>query len=134
MKFLIDNILWIGLALISGGMLFWPALQTRGSKVSLVRAVQLINAGKILLVDVRDAAEFATGHLREARNIPSKELANRIGELEKLKSRNVIVMCDNGVQSARACGQFKAAGFAEVFSLEGGISAWKEQGLPLAKD
>jgi rhodanese-related sulfurtransferase len=132
-KFLIDNIWLIGVAILSGGALLWPNLQRRGNKVTTLQATQLINQGKSVIVDVRDAAAFAAGHLRDARNIPLKELPTRIGELDKFKSKTVIAVCQAGVQSAKAAAQLKKAGFAEVFSLEGGVSAWQAQGLPMAK-
>lgn len=133
MKFFIDNIWLIALALASGGALLWPNLQRRGAKVSSLQATQLINQGKTLIVDVREPAQYAVGHLRDARNIPLKELPNRMGELEKFKSRPVIVVCQSGATSAKAAAQLRKAGFAEAASLNGGIAAWQTQGLPLVK-
>jgi rhodanese-related sulfurtransferase len=132
-KFLIDNIWLIGLALVSGGALIWPNLQRRGNKLSLLQATQLMNQGKAVVVDVRDPAEFAAGHLRDAKNIPIKELASRVGELEKFKSKAVIAVCQSGVSSAKAAAQLKKAGFEGAASLDGGIAAWQAQGLPIAK-
>jgi rhodanese-related sulfurtransferase len=132
-KFFIDNIWLIALALASGGALLWPNLQRRGAKVSSLQATQLINQGKTLIVDVREPAQYAAGHLRDARNIPVKELPNRMGELEKFKSRPVIVVCQSGAASAKAVAQLRKAGFAEAVSLNGGIAAWQTQGLPLVK-
>jgi rhodanese-related sulfurtransferase len=132
-KFLIDNIWLIGIALVSGGALLWPNLQRRGSKVTTLQATQMINQGKAVIVDVRDPAAFAAGHLRDAKNIPLKELSNRISELDKAKNKAVIVVCQTGVQSSKAAAQLKKAGFNEAFSLDGGISAWQAQGLPIAK-
>lgn len=133
MKFIIDNIWLIALVLVSGGALLWPTLQRRGEKVSLLQATQLINQGKTIIVDVREPAEFVTGHLRDAKNIPFKELASRLGELDKFKSKAVIVVCQNGVVSAKAAVQLKKNGFNEAVSLDGGIAAWKAQSLPLVK-
>lgn len=133
MKFFIDNIWLIALALVSGGALLWPVLQQRGNKVSSLQATQLINQGKALILDVRDPAAFGAGHLRDAKNIPLKELPNRISELEKFKSKNVIVVCQSGTQSAQATSRLKKAGFNEVVSLNGGLAAWQAQGLPVAK-
>ena len=132
-KFFLENIWLIGIALLSGGALLWPNLQRRGDKVSILQATQLINQGKSVIVDVRDPAAFATGHLRDAKNIPLKELSNRLGDLEKFKSKSVIVVCQNGVQSAKAAAQLKKAGFAQAVSLDGGIAAWQAQGMPVAK-
>jgi rhodanese-related sulfurtransferase len=132
-KFFLDNIWLIGIALISGGALLWPNLQRRGSRVSLLQATQLINQGKAVIVDVREPAEFGAGHLRDAKNIPLKELSNRIGELDKFKSKSVIVVCQSGTRSAKAVAELKKAGFAEAFSLDGGVAGWQAQGLPIAK-
>lgn len=133
MEFAIDNIWLIALALISGGALLLPSLQQRGARVSLLQATQMINQGKTLIIDVRDPAQFAAGHLRDARNIPLKELPKRIGELDKFKSRKVIIVCQSGMQSSKATSQLKKAGFDEVYSLNGGLAAWQAQGLPTAK-
>jgi rhodanese-related sulfurtransferase len=133
-KFLIENSWLIGLVLVSGGALLWPSLRQRGSTVSLLQATQLINQNKAVLVDVRTPDEFKSGHLRDARNIPLKELPNRLDELEKFKSKSVIAICQNGAAgSAKAAAQLKKAGFTEAASLAGGIAAWQAQGLPLTK-
>lgn len=133
MKFLIDNIWLIGIAIISGGALAWPTLQRRGNNVSLLQATQLINQGKTVILDVRDPAQFAAGHMRDAKNIPLKELPNRLSELEKFKAKTVIIVCQAGATSAKAASLLKKAGFNEVVSLQGGVAAWQGQGLPLAK-
>ena len=132
-NFLIDNIWLILAALLSGGALFWPTLTARGNKLTPLQATQKINQGKALLLDVRNAQDFAAGHLPEARNIPMNELSKRLGELDKAKTKSVIIVCASGVQSARAASQLKKAGFSEVFSLNGGIAAWQAQGLPVTK-
>jgi rhodanese-related sulfurtransferase len=132
-KFLIDNIWLIFCALLSGGALLWPSISTRGSKVSLTQATQMLNQDRAVIIDVRDSKDFAAGHMRDARNIPMKELAKRTGELDRFKSKAVIVVCNAGVQSGRASSLLKKAGFKEVFSLNGGMAAWQSQGLPISK-
>ncbi|MFZ4528007.1 MAG: rhodanese-like domain-containing protein [Undibacterium curvum] len=133
MKFIIDNIFLIGIALISGGALFFPMLQRRGAKVTQLQATQYINQGKTLLLDVRNAEEFAAGHLPNAKHIPLPDLANRLKEIEKSKNQVVITVCASGVRSASAASVLAKAGFTQVFSLEGGTNAWREQGLPITK-
>jgi rhodanese-related sulfurtransferase len=132
-KFIIDNIWLFGLVVVSGAALLWPTLQRGGAKVSLLQATQLINQGKTLLLDVRDAADYAAGHMRDARNIPQKELSGRVAELDKFKAKTVVVVCANGVQSSRATAVLKNSGFNEVYSLDGGLAAWQAQGLPTVK-
>jgi len=132
-KFLIDNIWLFGIALVSGGALLWPSLRRRGNQVSTLQATQLINQGRAVIVDVRDPNEFGAGHLRDAKNIPLGELSKRIGELDKFKSKSIILVCQNGARSPKAASQFKKAGFGEVACLDGGVAAWQAQGLPLTK-
>lgn len=133
MKFIIENSWLIAIAVISGGALLWPLLQQRGARVSTLQATQLINQGKALFVDVRDPAEFALGHVRDAKNLPLKELPQRIGELDKFKGKTIVVVCQAGQQSTAAASRLKKAGFNEVYSLNGGLAAWQAQGLPVAK-
>ena len=131
MKFFIDNIWLILLALLSGGTLAWPALTRSKHTVSTLQATQLLNKGKIQVLDVRTAEDFAAGHLRSAKNIPLKDLASRLGELDK--SQAVLVVCTSGVRSARGAAQLHKSGFADVYSLDGGFTQWQSQGLPTAK-
>ena len=136
MKFFIDNAIWIGLAVGSGLMLLWPALRggASGSQdVSPAEAVLLINRENALVLDVREENEFAGGHVPEARNIPLARLAERTGELKKYQQKPIVVNCQGGVQSAKACDQLKKAGFTRVHNLQGGINAWNNAKLPVAK-
>lgn len=133
MKFIIDNLFIIGSALVSGIALLWPALQNRGQKVSLLQATQLINQGKTTILDVRDTTQFNAVHLRGSKNIPLKDLNNRVGELAKSKSKTLIVVCQSGFSSSKAVAQLKRHDFNTVFSLDGGLDAWQAQGLPTNK-
>ncbi len=133
MKFILDNIFLIGIALISGGALLFPMLQRRGAKVSQFQATQYMNQGKTLVLDVRNAEEFVAGHLPNAKNIPLADLNNRIKEIEKSKNTVVITVCAQGVRSSNAAALLSKAGFTQVFSLEGGTEAWKTQGMPIVK-
>lgn len=133
MKFIIDNIFLIALVLISGGALVWHTVQRAGAKVTPLQATQLINQGKTLILDVRHEEDFAAGHIRDAKNIPLKALKERSAELDKFKTRPVVVVCGKGLQSSKATAQLKKAGFTEVTALLGGQEAWQSQGLPLTK-
>jgi rhodanese-related sulfurtransferase len=132
-KFIIDNIFLIAVALLSGGTLIWHTLQRSGAKVSPLQATQLINREKGVILDVRSADEFASGHIREAKNIPLKELSTRVEELDKFKSRPLVIVCAKGLQSNKAASQLKKAGFASAYPLIGGIAEWQSQDLPVVK-
>jgi rhodanese-related sulfurtransferase len=132
-KFILDHIYTVAIVVLSGGALLWPVLQPRGKRASSLQVTQMINRGKTTIVDVRDAAEFANGHLRDAKNIPLADLSSRIGELDKSKARTVVVVCQTGARAAKAVKQLAAAGFADVVSLDGGVAAWQAAGLPVTR-
>lgn len=134
MKFILDHIFIVAIAVISGGALLWPALAPRGRRASPLQATQLMNRGKATaVVDVRGSDEFAAGHLRDAKHIPLADLSNRIGELDKSKTKTVIVVCQSGTRADKAVRQIQAAGFDDVYALDGGVAAWTAAGLPLTK-
>lgn len=133
MKFIIDNIWIIAIATVSGAALLFPAIQRRGAKLSQLQVTQLINQGKSLILDVRSAEEFAAGHLQNAKHIPLPELNTRLKEIEKSKPTTVITVCERGTRAASAANLLKKAGFDQVFILDGGVAAWKSQGLPTVK-
>lgn len=133
MNFISDNLFLLSIAIISGGALLLPSLQRRGARVSQLQATQYMNQGKTLVLDVRSAEEFATGHLPNSKNIPLKELGTRVKEIEKSKGNVVITVCASGVRSSTAVAVLNKAGFEQVFSLDGGVAAWQSQGLPTVK-
>jgi rhodanese-related sulfurtransferase len=132
-KFILDNLFLIAIALVSGGLLLWPLLRKGGSStsVSALEATQLINHRNAIVVDVREEKDYAAGTLAGARNMPLATLADRAVDLMRFKSRPVVIVCDAGQRSASAIATFKAQGFDEAYSLAGGLSAWKQAGLPL---
>ncbi len=130
-EFLIDNIWLVLIAVISGGALLFPSLTRARGSVSTLQATQLLNQGKVTIVDVRTPEEFAGGHLRQSKNIPLPDLGARIGELDK--ARAVLVVCASGPRAARAAAQLRRAGFGDVHVLAGGFGEWQSQGLPTAK-
>jgi len=132
-KFFIDNIFLIAIVLVSGGALLWPTLTVRGKRGTPQDITLLINRGKATIVDVRDAKEYAEGHLPDAKNIPLAELDNRLKELDKFKSRSLIVVGKSDARGSAAAAKLGKAGFADVVNLAGGIAAWQKAGLPLAK-
>lgn len=133
MKFFIDNIFLIAIVLVSGGALLWPQLTQRGKRATPQDVTLLINRSKATIVDVRDAKEFAEGHLPDARNFPLADLDKRIGELDKFKSKSVVVVCKSGARASAAAAKLAKAGFTDVVNLDGGVAAWQKAGLPLAK-
>ena len=135
MEFITKNIFLIIIAAVSGGMLLWPLLRkgTGGPWVSTLQATQLMNRDDALVVDLRPAAEYAGGHILGARNIPLAELERRAGELDKHKTKPVILHCGDGNRAGGGVGLLRKGGFANVFNLSGGYAAWLQAGLPVEK-
>ena len=135
-EFIKHNIIFIGLAIGSGFSLLWPMLN-RGangaSNINATEAVLLLNRSKPLVLDVRDATEFAAGHIQGAKNIPVAELSGRLKEIEKFKDKPVLVHCQKGMRAKTACGILKAQQFTQLNNLQGGLDAWVEAKLPLVK-
>lgn len=131
------HLMLFGTAVVTGGMLMWPLasrlLGASAPQVGPTEAVQLINRREALVLDVRDKADFAAGHIPNARNIPLPELDARLREIEKFKARPIVINCQSGARAAGVCAMLGKNGFAEVFSLRGGIGGWAEASLPVVK-
>ncbi len=134
MEFFKSNILLIGLAIGSGIMLLLPSFKKAAGGVpnlSPAEAVTLINRSNAFVLDVRDEAEFANGHIADATHIPLADLEARIGELKKYQNKTILVNCQKGMRSAKACDILRKAEFTQVNNLQGGLSAWLEAKLPV---
>lgn len=131
-EFLQENWIWVSIATVSGALLLWSVLSGRGvQEVSPVQATLLINREDALLLDVREGSEWKSGHVPGARHVALSQFESQLSELDKFKDHPVIICCAAGNRSAVACGKLKKAGFSKVFSLAGGIEAWKDAKLPL---
>lgn len=133
--FIKDNLLLIAVAAVSGGMLLWPLLRrgAGGPWVSTLQATQLVNRHNALIIDVREPAEYAQGHIAGSRNVPLGQIEKRAGEFEKQKARPVILVCASGSRSGAALSVLRNRGFGQVVNLSGGYSAWQQAGLPVEK-
>ena len=130
------NMLLFGLAVASGAMLLWPLVSRpfRASReVSAFEAVQLINRRDAVVLDVRASGDYAAGHIANARHVPEAQLADRIKEIDKFRSRPIIVACSAGSRAPGVAGMLRKRGFPEAFALRGGVGAWRQASLPLEK-
>ena len=136
-EFISNNLALVALFVASGMMLFWPEIQkllgAGGAEIGTLDATRLMNQGSTLVLDIRDGADYAAGHLPRARHIPLRELAKRVDEIGKFKAKPVIVTCKSGTRAGVACRLLKRAGFTNVYQLKGGLNAWQQASLPLEK-
>lgn len=97
----------------------------------------------VVLIDVREPAEFETGHIASAVNIPRGVLefqvdahpavANVSDPALSHKEQPLVVYCRTGGRSALAVLNLQRMGFTNVRSLVGGITEWANVGLPVTQ-
>lgn len=129
-----SNNMWLVLALmISFFVLVFSELRRKASglvNVESIDAVKLINNDAIV-IDLRSVDAFSKGHIVNARNIPSDELEAKMANLDSIKSKPIIAVCDAGITSTKAVTSLRAAGFESVYGLKGGMAGWSQAGLPV---
>jgi rhodanese-related sulfurtransferase len=110
-------------------------LRTRKENVSAVSpqdVVRLMNQGA-LVIDLRPADAFASGHVAGARQMSGEQILKAGDTLKKQKEKVLVVYDDSGSLGAAAVRQLAEQGFTKAFNLRGGISAWRAENLPLSK-
>ncbi|MEL0259810.1 MAG: rhodanese-like domain-containing protein, partial [Halieaceae bacterium] len=81
-----------------------------GPALSINEAVQLINVEGGVFLDIRDAGDFARGHITDALHIPAASLADRYAELEKFRDKPIVVVCKMGQSAGPATKTLRAQG------------------------
>ncbi|MFI9366576.1 rhodanese-like domain-containing protein [Kitasatospora sp. NPDC053057] len=99
-------------------------------QASPAQAQELARAGTAVLLDVREAAEFAAGHAPGALHLPLIALAAGVELPPEAVGRTVLAICLSGHRSQRAAELLAARGI-EVLNVTGGMGAWAQAGLPV---
>ena len=135
MEFINKNIFLILIALVSGGMLIWPFLRRTagGPSINTLTATQMINRNDAIVVDLRSAEDYAKGHILGAKSLPLADIERRAGELDKYKTKPLILHCSDGNRGGGAAATLRKKGFGMVHNLAGGYAAWLQAGLPVEK-
>lgn len=82
-----------------------------------------------LLIDVRTAGEFKSGHIPGAKNIPLDQLSNQLQQIPRDKT--LIIVCQSGNRSRTACNLLLRAGYENAINFKGGTIRWRMGGNPL---
>lgn len=86
----------------------------------------------VTILDVRDRPRIhETGVIDSARRYPLTQLGSRLSELSPLRSNRIVVVSQRARRACTAAHELEAAGFGEVFVLEGGMHRWLELGYPI---
>ena len=94
------------------------------SQIDVHKVNNFLEEGSATIVDIRDPASFAMGHIPSA--VPMNE--QNVEELmEKLdKDKTLVVCCYHGISSQGAAGYLMSKGFKDVHSMIGGFEAWQQ--------
>jgi len=84
-----------------------------------------------VVIDVRTAEEYATGHIPGAVNIPYDQVAERISEVDA--EHGVALYCMVGPRARKGEAALLESGYTSVFHIDGGLAAWQQSGLPVER-
>lgn len=101
------------------------------SSANLLTEIQ--NQQPPLILDVRSQAEYDAGHIPGAINIEFRELPNHLDRLDRHKNSPVVIYCEKGIRAKVAQATLSKAGFQSILHLEGHLSAWRDNSLPIKK-
>jgi rhodanese-related sulfurtransferase len=118
-----QTIINIGLFVLLIWLIVNRILPPRGVRIiSTAELKQELGKKDVQYIDVRTPMEFRANHIRGFKNIPLHELQKRAYELSQEKE--VIVICQSGMRSAKASKLLKKLGFKRVTNVKGGMNAW----------
>ncbi|MDF3031606.1 MAG: rhodanese [Moraxellaceae bacterium] len=133
LEFLLDHYLLSG-TFVALFIAFVLNEMARGGKtVSPQGLSTLVNQQNARVIDVRDAAEFRAGHIAGSENFPYSRLADFMADLKSDLARPIVIVCNMGQVAGTVGQQLRAAGLTQVYRLDGGISNWKAQSLPVVR-
>lgn len=122
-------VIWISAA----GTLYYTESQKAGKSVTTTEATRMMNHDNALILDIREQKDFAAGHIAGAHNLPVSVMDTKVSEIDRFKSRPVIVVCKMGTSAGGIAKTLKKRGFENVVRLAGGMSEWQAAALPVRK-
>jgi hydroxyacylglutathione hydrolase len=118
---------------LEGGMTAWRSEGRPVHRIKLIdpdELAELIEAGDLLVLDVRDEGEFADAHIPGSVHLPYGELPDRQGELPR--DRPIAAICSGGKRSGLAASILQREGFEQVLHVaNGGVGTWRRSGRPV---
>ena len=95
---------------------------------------RLDNGEKLILVDTREDAEWARGHIPGAIHLGRGIIERDIEKTIPDKGAPIVLYCGGGFRSALAADNLQKMGYPNVISMDGGWRGWTEAGFSLVKD
>ena len=97
-------------------------------RIDVSTARQMMEAGGVRIIDVREPNEFASGHVPNAELIPLGQILAK--PQEHIRNEKTIFVCGVGQRSAVAAAMAAAVGATDIYNMEGGTKAWMDSGYP----
>ena len=88
-------------------------------------------AGRAILIDIREPEEHATGVARGARLLPMRELRSRLSEIPTDPNQPVLLICNTQNRSSATLKALREHGYGHVRYVKGGMSEWVRRGWPV---
>ncbi|MDS9473126.1 rhodanese-like domain-containing protein [Sporosarcina pasteurii] len=99
-------------------------LPTKGvTNISVQETKDKLKDKQVQFIDVRTPGEYKANHQPQFKNIPLGDLPRKADQLDK--NKEVVVICQSGMRSARAASILKKQGFEKVYNVTGGMGAWR---------
>jgi len=128
-QFLIASLL----LLLVGPACGQPTAATEAESIEPAQLQAQLESGEApVVIDVRTAEEYATGHIPGALNIPFDQVAERISEVDA--PHGVALYCMIGPRARKGEAALLASGYETVLHIEGGFAAWEASGLPVERE
>jgi len=99
--------------------------------VSLEQARADHEAGRAVLIDIREPAEHATGVAAGARLLPMRQLAARLAEIPTDPAKPVLLICNTQNRSSATLRALRQRGYGHVRYVTGGMADWARRGWPM---
>jgi len=125
--------LWLAFVAILG-LLAFEELKKKtqgGRNLSAQEMAALMNHEDVVVIDIRASTMFQKGHILHAVNIQKADFI--LEKIAHYKNRTIVVVDESGYDASGISAKIKKDGVEKVFTLNGGITAWKSANLPLAK-
>jgi rhodanese-related sulfurtransferase len=83
--------------------------------------------GQVYIIDIRSAADFDSGHIANAHNMPLADVLTHVAALDQTPYSKVVIVCYSGQTAGFATLLLRIAGYDKVFSMKWGMCSWNEK-------
>lgn len=124
----------LGLAMLALFFIEWMRARRSSAALSVNEAILKMNREHAIVLDIRDEASYAAGHIQDSILVTSdaKTFVGKQQIQKKLREKPYLIVCAQGVSAFRFANELMALGKV-VFVLKGGMRAWADANMPIVK-